>query len=204
MARADGNKAKLRVLRGASSNHCVIHLDEAVTLGMSKWAVYRLVDSGEWRLLLPKVIGTGVPGDRRKQLLAAGCLWAGAGSAASHRSAGFLWDLDGVTAGKTTITTIHQRKSPRPWLTVHRTTRPFAIHRRHGVPVTAIDRTLVDLGSVATSDLVELGLEDALRRRLTTVDRLEFALRRDGGRGRRGAAALVGLLRERAAETRQR
>jgi hypothetical protein len=54
---------------------------------------------------------------------------------------------------------------------------------------------LIDLGSVAAPGVVEIALEDALRRRLTTLPRLEHALIEEGGRGRRGAAVLGGLLR---------
>ncbi|MGH2811298.1 MAG: DUF559 domain-containing protein [Actinomycetota bacterium] len=63
-----------------------------------------------------------------------------------------------------------------------------------GIQVTAPHRTLLDLGSVVSEELVEHALEDALRRGLVTLARLRWTVRQRGGRGQRGSKILRKLL----------
>jgi very-short-patch-repair endonuclease len=163
---------------------------------MTRRQIYRLTDDGEWRRVLPKVFATFGSEDDWLLRVSAANLWAGSG-AASHRTAAVLWQMEGFEAGSVEMTMTRTRRSPSPWLTVFRSAR-FAVQRRHGIPVTTVARTLIDLGHVASPRAVERALEDSLRRRLTTVARVNDALAREGGRGRRGAATLGRILRERA------
>jgi hypothetical protein len=57
-----------------------------------------------------------------------------------------------------------------------------------------VHRTLIDLGAVAGADVVEAAMESALRRRMTTIERLEARMGEIGGRGRRGAGVLRRVL----------
>jgi very-short-patch-repair endonuclease len=63
-----------------------------------------------------------------------------------------------------------------------------------GIPVTTVHRTLTDLGSVVDPNTVEMALESALRRKITTIDRLWRTIGEIGTRGRRGPAVLAGIL----------
>ncbi|MGH2788955.1 MAG: DUF559 domain-containing protein [Actinomycetota bacterium] len=67
--------------------------------------------------------------------------------------------------------------------------------------MTTVHRTLVDVGNVASTDLVEQALECALRRRLTSEARLSRILLGVGTQGRKGAAVLRELLELRPART---
>ena len=72
--------------------------------------------------------------------------------------------------------------------------------RRHvttlgGISPTTVHRTLADLGFVADPDTVEMALESALRRKLTTIDRLTRAIADPGTARRRGPSVLDELLR---------
>jgi very-short-patch-repair endonuclease len=186
--------ARLSVQRIASEQHGVFHLHQAVAAGMSADAVYRRVQAGEWPKIFGCVFAVGPPTGAWQQRLAALCLWAGAGSAASHRSAGLIWELDGVNGAHVEITYLGRKHPPATGLIIHETTRPFAIQHRTGIPVTSVARTLIDLGSAISKERLEFALEDALRRRLTTIPRLEAALQLEGGKGRRGAKALRSLI----------
>ena len=62
------------------------------------------------------------------------------------------------------------------------------------IPTTTVERTLLDLGAVRPPATVELAVEAALRRELTTIDALERTLRRLGRRGRNGAGVLRSVL----------
>jgi hypothetical protein len=67
--------------------------------------------------------------------------------------------------------------------------------------------SLLDLGAVVPGAVVEMALDDALRKGLVTLDELQILLRRLGRRGRNGAGVLRGILATRApgpaAESRQ-
>jgi putative AbiEi antitoxin of type IV toxin-antitoxin system len=182
--------ARLAVMRLAADQHGVFHLEQAVTAGLPAAAVYRFVRVGEWARVFERVFATDTRGGGWRRLLAALCLWAGPAAAASHRSAGALWELDGIEPGVVEIVCPGPKRAPSTAVRVHETNRPFTIHRRLGIPVTAITRTLIDLGCIVSDHRLEFALEDALRRGLTTMPRLKTTLEEEGGKGRPGARAL--------------
>lgn len=186
--------AKLAALRIATSQHGVIHLEQAVAAGMARHQVYRLVRIGEWQLILPRVVAVSVRSDEWIQRVRAACLWGGRPVAASHVTAGLLWQLDGVETDHVHITRLQRRSSPRPWLTVHETGTPFAIQRRQGIPATNIARTLTDLATVVPRRVLRQVVEDALRKRLTRIGRLSALAGRDGSPARPGKAALLEVV----------
>jgi len=177
----------------ARSQHGVFTMADASAAGLSARQVYKLVKQGEWSSPLPGVFGIAPTLDWLG-LVTAATTWAGTKSAASHTTAAVLWELEGIRADGVDVTKTGRKQSTREWLTVHQTIRPFAIQWRLGIPVTTLPRTLMDLGFVVAREDLEAALHDALRRRLTTVQRLDAALRQDGGRGARGAAGLARLL----------
>jgi hypothetical protein len=66
---------------------------------------------------------------------------------------------------------------------------------RKGVfPLTSVARTLIDLGATCDEEQVEIALECALRRSLTSVHRLQRRLDELGGYGRRGCRTLRRVL----------
>jgi very-short-patch-repair endonuclease len=129
------------------------------------------------------------------QEVMAACAWAGEEALASHRTAARLWDLDGIAMGRRieVVTTARVR------------TRGIFVHRvedlppsdyavRHRIPVTRIERTIFDLGSSAPPKAVDVAIDCALRRSLTSIPALRRFLLERGGRGRRGAGVLRQLL----------
>jgi hypothetical protein len=74
---------------------------------------------------------------------------------------------------------------------------PQAVERVDGIPTTSPARTLLQLGAVSDVMLVELALEDALRRRQVSLARLRWELNNFGGKGVRGTEVLRHLLSER-------
>jgi very-short-patch-repair endonuclease len=66
-----------------------------------------------------------------------------------------------------------------------------------GIPVTTVERTIFDLAAVCSAFTVELAIDNALRRELTTLDELGAMLRRIGKRGRKGTKLVRRLLAER-------
>lgn len=68
------------------------------------------------------------------------------------------------------------------------------LSRLQGFTITSVARTLIDLGAVVGEELVEIALDDALSRRLTSVASLKQRLDDVGARGRRGVAVIKRLL----------
>ena len=68
---------------------------------------------------------------------------------------------------------------------------------RFGIPCTGIERTLLDCAAVVSYHRLERLCEAAIRKRLTTWDRLIECLRRHSRRGRNGCGRLRRLLEAR-------
>jgi very-short-patch-repair endonuclease len=62
------------------------------------------------------------------------------------------------------------------------------------IPVTTPARTLIDVASVASAEVVEEALDDALRRGIVSITRLRKSLETVGGGGRPGVASMRRLL----------
>jgi hypothetical protein len=107
-----------------------------------------------------------------------------------------VWRLDGALEGTIEITAV-QPHNPMPHpVVVHRTLRWDPIDRKihRNVPVTSVNRTLVDYGAVVPRILVERAVEDAFRRGLTNEGALRRRLAQIGGPGCRGAGQLRWVL----------
>jgi very-short-patch-repair endonuclease len=65
------------------------------------------------------------------------------------------------------------------------------------IPTTTVERTIFDLPAVTSAFTVELAIDNALRRELTSLDALGVVLFRLAKRGRRGTRLLRGMLAER-------
>lgn len=184
--------------RIAAGQHGLISLDQARQSGLSKDQIRTRIVAKRWERLLPRVFRiAGVPPTWRQALVAV-CIWAGEGSAASHRSAAAMHGLAGCPEGVVEITVPRRLKAPENVI-LHRTVAP-SIERAvliDGIPVTPVARTLLDLGAVAGPLVGEAAVEDAIRKGLVSPTRLRWELDRYGGRGKPGAAALQKVLEAR-------
>lgn len=125
-------------------------------------------------------------------VLMAAVLGAGAGAVVSHRSAAALWGLDGFRPGAVEVSVPRGRWHRPTGVVVHESTDLDRTTARsvHGIPVTAPDRTLLDV-ALTTSDRRLLSAIDSARRgSLTTWEGLSSTLVRHARRGRPGVARL--------------
>ena len=105
------------------------------------------------------------------------------------RSAGLLWKLQGIVSPLVEITTTRSLRASG--VVVHRS-EPLTgddLARIAGFPVTAVERTLLNLAAGVPLYRFEVALDDALRRRLTSLERLWLKIE-EPARGRAGAAIL--------------
>lgn len=183
----------------AARQHGVLSDAQALALGISLRSIRRLVQSGDWQRPFPRVLRCcGAPSNERQAAMAT-VLWAGSDARISHAAAAVLWDLDGVHTRRLELTVSNDRRLRSPLVTVHRSLTLAHGDRtlRHGIPVTSIVRTLIDVAGSLPAGSLELAVEDAFRRRLTSPVQLERRLAALDWRGRSGPGRLHALLEAR-------
>jgi len=176
----------------------VVSRSQVLSLGFHASAFDRAVASG---LLVRQLIGVyrvaSTPPVRDVKLWAA-LLWAGDGAVLSHRTAGWVWKLDGLglkPPDVVDVTVVARRKRVAvPEVQLHRTsalTNGADFGKRDRLPVTSLARTLVDLASVLTSSELDQAYASARRKSEANRAAVLEALDRLGTRGRAGAASLA-------------
>jgi predicted transcriptional regulator of viral defense system len=123
--------------------------------------------------------------------------WAGGTDArASHSSAAELWELPRRSTEVIEITCRRWRRTQQRGLVVHETRALSELDaaERHGIPVTTAARTIFDLAATSGPRTLDLMIESALRRRLTTYSELHRTLERLARRGRRGTTKFRAAL----------
>ncbi len=141
----------------------------------------------------------GAPETWEQHQLAA-CLAGGPATATAFRAAAWCWRLEGYAVpDQLEVTVPRSRRARLPGVIVH-DTRVWsdAHHTVHGgLPVTSPARTLCDLTACSGLGKVARALDDALRRRLTTLERLEVVFLDLATKGRRRSTFMRALLEER-------
>lgn len=188
----------------ASTQYGVIGGAQALSLGLSEAAIKASLQSGRWEKEHRGVYVVGGSPKTWYQSLMSVCLLGGEGTFASHRSAARLLGLAGFE--NVVIIEISTRRNLRRLpenITAHKVVQPWSgdIVSVRSVPSTDPARTLVDLAAVVEVEVLEVALDDALRRRLVTIPRLRWRIRTIGVKGKRGTAVLRTLLEERRSGT---
>ena len=115
---------------------------------------------------------------------------------ASHRTAGVLWELDGIRALRPEVTVPHASKVRSRVATVHRTTQWDRIEAtaRSGIPVSGIARTLLDVAWRLSRMQLLIAVDSARLRRLVDWPDLYTVYRRHSIQGRTGCGPFRALL----------
>jgi predicted transcriptional regulator of viral defense system len=183
----------------AESHHGLISATHLRLHGVSDDDRTYCLRSGRWIVVHDSVYRiAGCPVTWRSSLLAA--CWAGGNRAvASIRSAAELHELPGRSTSVVEITCPHWRRARHTGLIVHerRALPDRDLTIVDAIPVTTVERTIFDLCSLYGPRTIDAAIDNALRRDLTTFDRLAATLRRLGHRGVKGTVLLRSLLAER-------
>ncbi len=184
------------MLGGGKCQTWLITRDQALDLGLSRHALDRRKRSGLLVPMFPGIYRIGACPESWPQHLLAACMWTP--GAASHRSALRLLGIEGYSGEVIEVTSTTHRVSRERIRIHHVSSLPSRDVMHVGpIPTTNPTRTLLDVGSVLSQRGLEEALDSALRRRLTSLDRLRAGLERLGGRGSRGPSALSKLLDDR-------
>lgn len=180
-----------RVARLAAGQHGVFSREQGSRFGVTKGVVRRRLAAGHWELLEGGVLRlAGSPPSWRQSLMAA-CLAWGEGAAVSHPAAAALWRLAGFDPGPVELTVPRGRRRKGPGVVHRALLLPIDATTVEGIPVTTPARTLLDIASVSDERVVEVALDDALRRGIVSIPRLRWRLEE---LGRRPGAAMIRTL----------
>lgn len=172
-----------------------------LSAGAHEDAIRRRVSSGRWLRVQAGVYQLDHRPSAWKDRLMAAVLAAGEDAYVSHRAALVLWGLDGISSAPVEVTVPHSHGPVPNGTIVHRTRRAVDGTTLEDIPVTSIERTLLDCASVLPEIVITKAVESALRQRLTTMDRLYDFLREVGGRGVKGTVRLRRVLNNRVSDT---
>lgn len=185
----------------AAGQRYLVTRREALDTGMSMTAIRRKLATGE---LVRRQAGVyqvdSRPQEWRDRLMSA-LLAAGPASLVSHRAALVLWELDGISSAPLEVTAPYSNRPIPNGVVVHRTRRSMDHVLVDGLRVTTPERTLLDCCSVLPALIVAKALESAIRKRLTTEERIYATLVEKGGRGVKGSKKLRWILAERISDT---
>jgi len=198
MARMD-TTLDLVLARLAAGQHGIFDLHTLERIGFSPDQRKQRVRSGRWVRVHDGVYQMGgAPVTWRGNVLAA-CLAGGSSTVGSHRSAAAVWGVDGGRKEIREILGPRWRRTFEPGLIVHETKvlDPRDVTVVDAIPVTTIERTLLDLGAVVHPHIVERAVETALRREMTSLPDLRATVCRLGRRGRNGVGVLRRIIDER-------
>jgi hypothetical protein len=166
------------------------------------------LDSGSWLPLLPRVFaiaGAPIPWDT---WVMAGCLRAAPGAAAAASTAARLWGLiDQKPSAIEIATTRNIRdvnpKPERPEFSFHRVGRlpPDQIVSVGVIPITTVERTLLDVCGTTPPWVFNEAVDAALRRNLVSLDKLTEFLERERRSGVNGVQRLREAVTIRSQET---
>ncbi|MDP9222627.1 MAG: endonuclease domain-containing protein [Actinomycetota bacterium] len=196
------SEARLRDV--ARTQHGCFSRKQALACGVTRRQIDHRVAARRWLILLPRVfVVNGLPVSWRGWVMA-GCLRAAPGASAAGSTAARLWELLPESSGPIEVATTRniRRKDPASSdLPVHHFHRVGRLPKEQiivvdGIPVTSVERTLLDVAGAAPPWTFNEALDCALRKELTSLERIAHYLdeeRRSGVDGVRRLRAAVEL-----------
>lgn len=180
-----------RIARRAEKQLGHITGTEARGFGLSRTQLQYRVRAQGWTKVMPGVFRLpGAPNTFESRLVATK-LWLGRRGHFAGQTAAHILGLNGVSQPERIQVAIASGSGCRGLET--RRLRPDDRPRLHnvtGFPLPPIERTLLECAATLDHETVGLALDDALRRRMTSVERLKGFLGSAGGKGLRGIKRL--------------
>lgn len=165
---------------------------QLLELGLTSEGITHRLRRGKLHSVHRGVYAVGRPELTRHGTLIAAALSCGREAALSHEAAAEVLGIRRRRREPIDVT-IPGGKRKRPGIRVHRATLPAGERtERHGIPVTNVVRTLVDLATRLSAEQLEAAVNEADRLDEIDPERLRQAL--EQLKGRKGAKALARLL----------
>jgi hypothetical protein len=187
------NGADKKLADTARGQDGIFTIADARQAGLRKAEIRARIDSDDWEFCYDRVYrAAGAPVTWRSELRAAQ-LAAGPHAAVSHRSAAWIYGLPGGRSDLVELSCPRWRRSRKPSLVVHESTRLIAADMQlvDGIQVSRPERVALELASIYRSaDYIERVLHSARRQRLITHSSMHAVFDRMAGRGRPGVTVL--------------
>jgi very-short-patch-repair endonuclease len=155
----------------AAEQHGLVTLQQALATGLSHDQVRHRIAIGAFRPFRRGVLAVGGAPRSWEQAALAAVLASGPDTVTSHETAAALWGFPDVGPGRIELTTARADQRRMRGISTHRTNKFLDCEHtsRHGVPVTSLARTLVDLSARLSRVQLARALDKGLRRNRTTL-----------------------------------
>ena len=166
----------------ARTQHGLVTRRQLLALKYSQEAVDYRIEQRRLHRIHKGVYAVGRPDLTRHGELMAAVLACGSGAVLSHWSAAALWGVLFDRRGPIEVTVPRRRGPERPGITVHRRTASFTAAVHHGIPVTPVVDTLVDIAPRCRGRQLERAVNEADALDLIDPDALRAAIEPLAGR----------------------
>jgi very-short-patch-repair endonuclease len=183
----------------AAARHGIFTWEDWLAAGLDSGQLTREIARGVVERIHPTVYRmSGAPRSWR-QSLAAAVASGGPMALASHRAAAGLWELPDARGRIVELMAPRHRRVERRGVRVHESIDLPSMDRWliDAIPVTGINRTLLDLARFAPVERVGASVDDAVRRQLTSYEGLATWLGQVRRRGVRGVRKLSLVMADR-------
>jgi Protein of unknown function (DUF559)/Transcriptional regulator, AbiEi antitoxin len=178
----------------ATRQYGVVARHQLLALGLGRGAIDSRLRSGRLHTVHRGVYAVGHRRLSRRGIWLAAVLACGDGAMLSHQSAAALWGLIDPLPPPVDVTGMRGRPG-RPGIRLHRATvHPRERSVRHGIPVTCVVRTLLDMAAATAERRLRRAYEEADRLNLIRPGALQEVCQH--GVGHRGLAAIRCLMAE--------
>src|SRR4051794_22730081 len=155
----------------ARRQHWAITRRQLLALGFTVDAIRHRLKDGRLHLIWRGVYSVGRPNLTNEGLLMAAVLACGLGAALSHESAAWFWKLVKARPLSIAVSVPPGRNPRRAGIEVHRRAN-FDTTRHHGIPITTVTQTLIDVSRRVDAIQLERAVNEAVNRDLVDPDRL--------------------------------
>ena len=181
----------------AMSNYGLVDRQTIHEAGGSDAFIRTRVDRGFWRPLYPGVYQVGHAPLGWNGRLRAATLAAGPLAVVSHRTAAQLWGLEGIVYPRIELTVPNAHLPVPDGILVHRTRRRLEGAVAQGIPVTTVERTILDSAWYLNISIIEQLYDSGIRQRLTTPLRMADCIDEFAKKGVRGRSKVISVLDDR-------
>lgn len=189
----------VRIAAIAAAQIGLVTHDQALANGATPRAIQRRVTGKLWVATFPGVYAlAGAPTGWHQDVLAA-CLATSSTAVASHRAAARLWGLPGFERSGVEVSVRGDRWHRLRGVACHRSTDLAPSDRTAigPIPITRIERTLIDVARCTPAARLEEAIDAAVARHLTTYRRIERRFTQLARRGRPGVTTMRSVLESR-------
>jgi very-short-patch-repair endonuclease len=168
----------------------VVTRAQLIEVGLRDRGIAEWVRAGRLRRLYQGVYAVGHDRLMRQGRWLAAVMACGPGAALSHRDAAVLWDLRQSNSAYIDVIVPSQSGRKREGLRIHRSSRlrPEEVTVRHGIPVTTVARTLLDLADVLDRQALKRTITEAEYLNLFDLAAINAVVQNNPGR--RGATLI--------------